>query len=129
MAALQLADRARSLRPDDRALRNTFGLAQLRNGKISDAVATLRPIMPEKPDRYAAFDLYMLSICYAKLGDKKQSRDCFDRAKTAQQNELAKNLPTRLQRDLDDLRNEADQALAAVKEPADPPNSCCVLED
>ncbi len=113
VAALQLAEQAAFLTVNDRLILNTLGLAQLRNGRAKDAVNTLQQSLALDRGDFAAFDLYILSMCHTRLGDPAKAMDYFNRA-TKWHDEHHDRLSARLQKELREFRAEAQQGLTAA---------------
>ncbi len=79
-AALELIQRALQQNPADPIFLNTLGVVQFRNGMYPEARTTLERCLTLDKDQHAAFNLYFLAMCHARLGDAAKARDCFDRA-------------------------------------------------
>ena len=99
--------------PADRMIVNTLGLAQLRNGNAREAVKTLQRSLALDRDQYAGFDLYLLTICHAKLDEPAKAKDDFERAEKWLK-EHGPKLKARFQTELEDFRAEAEEALKAA---------------
>jgi WD40 repeat protein/Flp pilus assembly protein TadD len=122
--ALELARQVSARAPATAAGLNTLGLAQYRNGLFKDAVLVLNRslVMGKGQGPSDGYNLFVLAMCQAQLGDRTAARDCFDRAVewVAQQDKLAPRRATELQ----ELRTEAEtllRAVAALPERAPPP--------
>src|SRR5438876_592559 len=76
-AALKLAEKALTYRPEEHLYVNTLGVAQYRNGRHIEASITLAKSLALGKDTFAAFDLYFLAMCHAKLGDAAKARAYF----------------------------------------------------
>ncbi|MCI0705253.1 MAG: protein kinase [Planctomycetia bacterium] len=107
--ALRLIEEGIQLRPNDSTLLNTLGVAQYRNAKYKEAVATFEKSLAAGKGQWDGFDLFFLAMCHEKLGDKPKARDCFDRA--VRWVELKKNLPPPHVAELEDFRAEAEDVL------------------
>jgi WD40 repeat protein/Tfp pilus assembly protein PilF len=108
--ALALARKAVELTPGDVLYCNTLGVLEYRLGRWRDAVATLEQNLKSNTG-YAAFDLFFLAMCHAKLGARAKAKDCFDRA--VKWTEGKKGLSAQLVEELKAFRAEAEAALQA----------------
>jgi tetratricopeptide (TPR) repeat protein len=73
-----LAEKAFKLAPEPIYL-NTLGVAQYRNGKYAQSLASLEQSHKQSQGAYAAFDLFFLAMCHHQLGDEAKARACFER--------------------------------------------------
>jgi Tfp pilus assembly protein PilF len=78
--AVLLAERAALLAPDNATCWNTLGLALYRLGKYPSAIDKLRHSLEVSHRTAAAYDLFFLSMCHAKLGEPDKARTCYDEA-------------------------------------------------
>jgi eukaryotic-like serine/threonine-protein kinase len=78
--ALPLIRKAIKLTPEDWMLLNTQGVVYYRLGQYPQAVEWLERSLRESKETAAAFDLFFLAMCHAKLGAADKARDCYDRA-------------------------------------------------
>ena len=78
--ALPLIRKAIKLTPEDWMLLNTQGVVYYRLGEYPQAVEWLERSLRESKETAAAFDLFFLAMCHAKLGAADKARDCYDRA-------------------------------------------------
>jgi tetratricopeptide (TPR) repeat protein len=77
-AALELAEKAARLAPQNPDYRNTLGAAYYRAGRYREAVETLRPNLQNQEDRSLAFDLFFLAMSHQHLGEGLRARDYYD---------------------------------------------------
>ena len=78
--ALVLAERGLQVAPGDWYCRNSLGVAHYRLGHYEQAIVALERCLRDSKDERAAFQLYFLAMCYARLGDVLNARDCYDKA-------------------------------------------------
>jgi serine/threonine protein kinase/WD40 repeat protein len=78
--ALTLASKAVELLPQEPKHWQTLGLVRYRLGQYEEAVEALKQSAKNNDGREAAFDLYCLAICHAKLDTPDKARECYDRA-------------------------------------------------
>jgi uncharacterized protein HemY len=78
--ALKLIQDALKLQPDETNFLHTLGVVQYRNGQYANAVVTLEKSLRSSKGEAAAFDLFFLAMCHAKLGAPAKAKDCFGRA-------------------------------------------------
>jgi serine/threonine protein kinase/WD40 repeat protein/tetratricopeptide (TPR) repeat protein len=88
---------------------NTLGLALYRSGRAAEAVPVLEKGLALGGGRSDGYDLFLLALCHARLGDAVRAKQCFDRAVgwCAEH----KNLPPRQVEELKGFRAEAEKAL------------------
>jgi serine/threonine protein kinase/WD40 repeat protein/tetratricopeptide (TPR) repeat protein len=112
--ALHLAEWAVKMLPG-RENQNTLGLAQYRNARYAEAVATLEKNLTSRKGTDEGYDLFPLAMSYAKLGKAARAKDCFNRAVrwTAAQ----KGLSRQARAELRAFRTEAEEVLRSS-----PPN-------
>jgi tetratricopeptide (TPR) repeat protein len=118
--ALALAERALALRPGDGYVLNTVGVVYYRLGWYEQARAMLQRSL--RAQGAQAFDLFFLSMCAARSGDRDEARECYDRAVAWVQQRQGK-LPADWRRELDAFRAEAADLLgvAAPRSPEQKP--------
>jgi tetratricopeptide (TPR) repeat protein len=78
--ALRLARQAVELDPHIPTYQNTLGVALYRNGLHREAHAALLRSLEMGKGETAAFDLFFLAMCHARLGERGQAEGCFSRA-------------------------------------------------
>jgi tetratricopeptide (TPR) repeat protein len=110
--AVELARLAVEQLPGQWTYHNTLGVALYRAGKPGEAVKHLEESLAHTAAESAAYDLYFLAMCHAKLGDAAKAKDCFDRADRWRR--TAKLAPREVE-ELDAFRAEA---AAVLKPPA-----------
>jgi serine/threonine protein kinase/WD40 repeat protein len=77
--ALNLAQKSREIDPYNGTYENTLGGVYYRLGRYADAIRCLEDKLKKSPE-YAAFDLYLLAMSYARLGQVGTGRSCYERA-------------------------------------------------
>jgi uncharacterized protein HemY len=104
--ALKLIEEAVKQQPENSLFLNTLGVVRYRNGQYAQAVAALEKSLAAGTGQSDAADLFFLSMCHTRLGDRDKAKDCFDRAVkwTAAQ----KNLPAEYVKQLKAFRAEAE---------------------
>ncbi len=118
-AALPLAEKAVALVPGYATYWNTLGVVYYRLGKYGQAVETLERSLSLSRGDYAAFDLFVLALCHARLGQPDKARDCYDRAVQWVQEPQGK-LDAKQQAELDAFRAEAEAILGQPTKPTSP---------
>jgi eukaryotic-like serine/threonine-protein kinase len=111
--ALELIRKAVEVDPENETILNTLGTVQYRNGQYATAVATLEKSLAASRGRIDAFDLFVLAMCHARLGEPAKAKDCFDRALAW--TEAHKDLPQEWAKDLKALRTESQELFATPK--------------
>jgi WD40 repeat protein/tRNA A-37 threonylcarbamoyl transferase component Bud32 len=107
--ALQQAETACQLTPEQGKYRTTLGVALYRNNRLKEAITTLEKNL--KAGAGKGLDLFFLTMCYAKLGEAAKAKDSFGRA--LKWMEEQKNLPAQDVEELKSFRVEAEEALRA----------------
>ncbi len=107
--ALELIQKAVKVEPDEATYLNTLGVALYRNGRFTEAIATLEKSLAAGNGHWDAFDLYFLAMSHAKVGDAAWAKDEFDRAVAWV--EQQKNLPGDHATELAQFRQEAEKVL------------------
>jgi tetratricopeptide (TPR) repeat protein len=102
--ALDLAQRAAALRPEDRAIRNTLGVARYRAGDYAGAVADLEKSVKLGSGGDSS-DFFFLAMAHNRLGDAAASRSWYDKAVQWMGQKAPKN------EELIRFRAEAEEAL------------------
>ena len=109
--AISLLDRAVEITPLSSDYLNTYGVALYRMGRFAEAVCFLDKSLElrQRPD---PFDLYLLAMSHARLGQRERALACFEQAASLVQAEpnIAKNLLAELRA----FRIEAEQTLGIV---------------
>jgi serine/threonine protein kinase/WD40 repeat protein/tetratricopeptide (TPR) repeat protein len=114
--ALPLAEKAVRLEPRNWHARNTLGVVYYRLGRYEAAVIALERSLRESKGGMPVYNLLVLALCHAPLGDAAQARDCYDRA-LRWLREHRDELPARQRDELDAFQAEA----RAVLEKGDKP--------
>jgi serine/threonine protein kinase/WD40 repeat protein/Tfp pilus assembly protein PilF len=114
--ALALAERALAQRPHDGCVLNTMGVVYYRLGWYEQARAMLQRSL--RAQSAPAHDLFFLSMCAARRGDKEEARACHDRAVRWVEQRQGK-LPAGWDAELAAFRAEA-AVLLGLKEPRTP---------
>lgn len=113
--ALDLAERAVRLEPNNPTCWAALGLARYRTGRWAEAVGAI-----EKCDALAGSSTttnqFLLSLACSRLGDRERARRCYRQALA---NLAQGDVPTELQDELDRLRAEAAALLGLAELPAD----------
>jgi serine/threonine protein kinase/WD40 repeat protein len=78
--ALKLIQDALKMQPDKPMFLNTLGVVQYRNVQYAAAIVSLEKSLRLSKGEFAAFDLFFLAMCHAKLSAPDKAKDCFDRA-------------------------------------------------
>ena len=87
-------------------LLNTLGVVQYRNGLYQDAVGTLEKSLLATAGLYDGYDLIVLAMSHAKLGDHAKCKERFDAA--VKWAEKATTLTAKDQSEFADFRKEAE---------------------
>ncbi len=109
--ALPLAQRAVDKATNKWEFLNTLGVVFYRLGEFDKAISTLERSLREGNDQAAAFDLFFLAMCHARLGDSAKAKDCYDRAVKWIQEHQEQVTPEWAE-ELKNFRAEADAVLA-----------------
>jgi serine/threonine protein kinase/WD40 repeat protein/Tfp pilus assembly protein PilF len=110
LKALPLVKKALALEPDARTFLNTLGVVYYRLGRYREAVDPLESSLAACKDATAAYDLFPLAMCYARLGDAAKAGECYQRALKSVQEQEAK-LQANEKEELRAFRAEADSLL------------------
>ena len=78
--ALALIEEAIRNTPNNLTLLNTLGGVQYRNGRYGEAVNSLEKSLATGDGQSAGYDLFVLAMCHAQLGDLSKAKDYFGRA-------------------------------------------------
>ncbi|MBW3540364.1 MAG: tetratricopeptide repeat protein, partial [Planctomycetes bacterium] len=76
--ALQLAETAVELAPDDANYRNTLGVARYRAGRWNEALGALSKAEDLAPGKSSAFNGFFLAMACWQLDDREQAREWYD---------------------------------------------------
>jgi tetratricopeptide (TPR) repeat protein len=109
--ALALARRGLQVAPGHWYCRNTLGVAHYRLGEYTEAVVALERSLRESKGERAAFQLYFLAMCYARLGDAAKAHECYEQA-ARWEPEHPERLPPNWRERLKGMAAEADTVLA-----------------
>jgi serine/threonine protein kinase/WD40 repeat protein/tetratricopeptide (TPR) repeat protein len=112
---LELAKEVVERAPDQQVYLNTLGVAQYRNGLYGQAIATLEKSLHAGKEQFAAFDLFFLAMCHARLSNGTQAKDFYNRA--VKWVEGQKDLRAEDKEDLKAFRAEADELLQSQRSP------------
>jgi tetratricopeptide (TPR) repeat protein len=118
--ALELAQRAVALSPEEQTYWNTLGVAQYRTGDFQSAVSTLERSLAQSQGQMDGFDLYFLAMAHQKLGQTQQAKACFDQAGRWLANH--QSLPDNLLAELNAFRAEARACLGLQNPPRPSPS-------
>src|SRR5262249_44420890 len=110
--ALPLAEKALELSAGEWMYLNTLGLVQYRLGQYRAAVATLERSIHASKKEATAFDLFLLAMCQHQLGNRREAKDCYDRA-VSWSSVNGSRLPAEQVQDLTAIQAEAAQVLEA----------------
>lgn len=111
-SALYRSRKAVELYPDNVVYQNTLGVALYRLGRYEEAVACLEK-NARQSGKYAAFDLYFLSMCHHRLGQPSRAQACFDQANSSAAAETT--LSPAHRQELAVFRAEAEKTLGISK--------------
>jgi serine/threonine protein kinase/WD40 repeat protein/Tfp pilus assembly protein PilF len=115
--ALSLAQKAVKLKPAEEAYFNTLGVVHYQLGQYPPAVVWLeRSLRKSRHSPAAAYDLFFLAMCHARLGDADQARDCYHQALQCVQEKQGQLSPNERE-ELNAFRAEADAVLAKGPRP------------
>jgi uncharacterized protein HemY len=107
---LHLAEQAVALAPGQWLYRNTFGVVCYRQGLYTQAVPALEQSLRESREQAAAFDLFFLAMCHARLGHREQARAYHERAvRWFQEHRI--QLPERWRQELNQFQAESAEVL------------------
>jgi tetratricopeptide (TPR) repeat protein len=110
--ALPLIRKALALSPEDCNYFNTLGVVHYRLGQYPQAVQSLQRSLSDSGGQSAAFDLFFLAMCHARLGEAAKARDCYDQA-VLWVRKNSNRLGAIWRRELKDFQGEAERELAA----------------
>ncbi|MBX7073033.1 MAG: protein kinase [Pirellulales bacterium] len=115
--AVQLAQKAGELAPNDAFNMSTLGMAQYRAGQWQQAVDSLDKARVLAPDKHIAFNGFFLAMAHWQLGHKDEARTWYDRSVEWMEKNQPKN------DDLSRFRAEAEQLMGITKPDAAPANA------
>jgi WD40 repeat protein/tetratricopeptide (TPR) repeat protein len=105
--ALPLAEKAVALMPKEPMYRNTLGVVYYRLGRYGPAVEALERSLRESKGEHAAYDLFFLALCHARLGEPSKAKEYYERA-VRWVHERQDKLPADRKKELADFRAEAE---------------------
>jgi tetratricopeptide (TPR) repeat protein len=111
--ALSLARKAVELAPSSWPFCHTLGVVHYRLDQYREAVEALERGIKNNKGQETAFDLYVLALCHARLGDAPKANGCFDRA--MKWTEAQKNLPAEQVEELKAFQAEAERLLKEAR--------------
>jgi tetratricopeptide (TPR) repeat protein len=103
--AVQAAQQAAKVAPNDAMISNTLGVAQCRAGNWADAVGSLAKAEELAPGKYLAFNGFFLAMAHWQLDHKDEARTWYDRSVEWMEKNQPKN------EELVRFRAEAEQLL------------------
>jgi tetratricopeptide (TPR) repeat protein len=112
--AVELAQKAIAIRPEDGGIRNTLGVAECRAGDFKQAIADLQKSMDLR-NGGDGMDWFPLAIAHWQLGERAEARKCYDQGIRIMDEDQATN------EKLLDLRAEAEQLMSLSAAPASKP--------
>jgi serine/threonine protein kinase/WD40 repeat protein/Flp pilus assembly protein TadD len=113
--ALALARQGLRVAPGHWYCRNTLGVAHYRLGQYEPAVVALERSLRESQGERAAFQLYFLAMCYARLDDTAKAQECYDQA-ARWEPEHPDRLPPNWRERLKAIAAEADAVFAEKRD-------------
>ncbi len=116
--ALNLAQKAVDLTPNEAMYLNTLGVAQYHNGLYKKAIPTLEKSLELGNGKTDAFDLFFLAMCHQHLGNPARAKECFDRAVRWRREQ--KTLPPQYIQELKAFQAEAEECLKQPSQATEP---------
>jgi serine/threonine protein kinase/WD40 repeat protein len=113
-AALKLAEQAVN-RDENLIYVNTLGTAQYRNGLFKQAVETLKISLGDGTADTATFDYFILSGCYASLGEREQAQQMLENGIAAYER-IRTRAEVSWHAELQMFRQEAETAINRLKQ-------------